>query len=140
MKITRQTKQISRDAQAFEREVFNRQTPDPLAGVAYQGEIEQDAAAELAALSDTFSGRAKLEAKRFELAVDSEYWFCVFFQNREQKERFLQAMDWATQGDKYLNGLALAELQGINIGKRIEMPKPKNISKRMKRLAEGGDV
>lgn len=139
MKITRQTKQISRDAQAFEREVFNKPIPDPLADVAYQGEIEQDAAAELAALSDTFSGRAKLEAKRFELAVDSEYWFCVFFQNREQKERFLQAMDWATQGDKYLNGLALAELQGINI-KRIEMPKPKNISKRMKRLAEGGDV
>lgn len=139
MKITRQTKQISRDAQAFEREVFNKPTPDPLATVAYQGEIEQDAAAELAALSDTFSGRAKIEAKRFELAVDSEYWFCVFFQSREQKERFLQAMDWATQGDKYLNGLALAELQGISIGKRIEMPKPKSISKRMKRLTGGDD-
>lgn len=118
------------------------QDPHPLAGVEYTGEIEEDSHREIDALMDTFSGRAKREAERFELATDSEFWFAVCFQSREQKEAFLQAMGW-TGDDKYLNGIDLAHKEGVLLP-RVELPKPKGISSRMERMArnsiKGGEV
>ncbi len=130
----RRAKRASRKALDFERLLF---TPEPgentLADVKSGGDIETDAAAEVKILSDTFSGRAKLEQARFELATDSEFWFAVYFQNREQKEIFLKFMDWFETGDKYLNGLALAEELGIELP-LVKLPKPKRVSRRLKKL------
>lgn len=93
-----------------------RQTqPDPLAGVPYTGNAEADSAAEMAALQSGFAARARQEAARFQAATDSEYWCCLCFQSREQKEAFLRCMGWAELGDKYLDGLEIASRQGISL-------------------------
>lgn len=91
--------------------------PDPLASVEYGQGIEADTEHELSALLTGFKERAKQEQERFELATDSEFWFAVCFQSREQKEAFLQALEWLTLGDKYLDGTAIARLMGIELPK-----------------------
>lgn len=103
---------------------------DPLKDIEYTNDLEKDASAEVEAMSTGFSQRAKQEADRFQLATDSEFWFAVAFQSREQKEAFLSAMQWIANGDKYLNGVALADQMGIELPE-VNLPKPKGVSKRL---------
>lgn len=88
---------------------------DPFAAVEYTGSVEADSLVELAALKTAFGQRAAAERGRFVAATDSEYWCCLAFQTRAQKERFLQAMGWIALGDKYLDGVAVAARQGIEL-------------------------
>lgn len=60
-----------------------------------------------------FSKRAKAERDRVLDANDTEYWCCMVFETRAQKDAFLEAMDWRVIGDKYLDGVLLAERQKI---------------------------
>lgn len=78
-------------------------------------DIETDVEEELSELLAGFKGRAKDENRRFMLATDSEYWFAVCFQTREQKEAFLTAMQWIAQGDKYLDGQWVAKQLGVQL-------------------------
>ncbi len=87
--------------------------PDPWEGLEPSGNIETDSETELNALQKGFQERAQKEADRFVLATDSEFWFAVCFESREQKELFLQALEWITLGDKYLDGTELARQLGI---------------------------
>jgi len=69
-------------------------------------------------LHGSFSARAKAEQNRFELVTDSEYWFCICFQSREQCLAFLEAKGWLTEtndSDKYLDGLEVARLEGVEL-------------------------
>ena len=79
------------------------------------GNPESDSLADLDAVQAGFRDRAKQEASRFELATDSEYWACVCFQSREQKERFLAALNILEFGDKYLDGQLVAERLGVKL-------------------------
>lgn len=83
-------------------------------------EIEQEAAGELSELLAGFKSRSSRENERFVQATDSEYWFCVCFQTREQKEEFLQKLRLLELGDKYLDGLLVAKRLGV----KIESPVP----------------
>ena len=65
----------------------------------------------------SFQDRAKVEAKRFEKATDTEYWFCCYFQTREEKEAFLKAAKLFEHGDKYLDGHFVAKKLGIQFEK-----------------------
>lgn len=90
------------------------------------GNLEQDLMQELDAVKQGFRNRAKVENNRFDDVTDSEYWFAVCFKTREQKERFLKAMQWIEYGDKYLNGELIAERMGVDIGKSdLEITNPK---------------
>ena len=86
---------------------------NPLDEVDYTGELEHDANAEVSALLTGFRERARQEQDRFTLATDSEFWFAVGFKSREQKEAFLTAVGWDEHGDKYLNGVNIAQALGI---------------------------
>jgi hypothetical protein len=88
---------------------------DPLAEVNYTGNFEEDAKTEMSATLAAFMARRTAEAKRFELATDTEYWFCVCFQTREQKDHFLQAVEWFIHGDKYLDGAFVAAKMGVEL-------------------------
>lgn len=99
---------------------------DPLAEVEYGNGIEADSAAEASALLQGFRERAKQEAERFTLATDSEFWVAIGFQSREQKDVFLQVMEWFQLGDKYLDGTQIAALMGI------ELPKVELANKKVK--------
>lgn len=79
------------------------------------GKIQTDYPKEKSAILEAFKRRGEVEAKRRRLATDSEYWACVVFQSREQKEAFLAAMNWAKYGDKYLDGKRIAKDAGINL-------------------------
>ena len=53
--------------------------------------------------------------KKFQQEMDTEFFFCVAFQNREQKEAFLKQTNLIQHGDKYLNGLKVAKTLGVNL-------------------------
>lgn len=103
---------------------------DPLANVDYTGELESDSDKEVSALLEGFQERAKREDERFRIATDSEFWFAVCFQSREQKEAFLQAMGWIQNGNKYLDGITLANQAGITLPK-VDLPKPRPFSRKL---------
>ncbi|EME52260.1 hypothetical protein [Amycolatopsis decaplanina] len=92
--------------------------PDPLAGVEYTGDEEDDPRPELGALHRGFRERTALELERMQLATESEYWFCVCFKSQDDKDAFLAAAGLVVIGDKYLDGYATAELLGVT------MPEP----------------
>lgn len=85
--------------------------------------VEPDAAVSAEAQADeelsfvllAFQARAQEESKRFWDAVDSEFWFCVYFKTRAQKEAFLNALQWTEHGDKYLDGRVLAEQMNVDL-------------------------
>lgn len=89
--------------------------PDPLADVDYTGNLAEDSNAELDALAKGFRERTKREDDRFRLATDSEYWFCVCFKTREDKDAFLAAARLMATGDKYLDGYAVARALDITL-------------------------
>ena len=79
------------------------------------GDAEVDSAADLNAVQAGFRKRAKDEGKRFESATDTEYWACLCFQTREQKESFLKALNLLHIGDKYLDGQEVAKVLGVQL-------------------------
>lgn len=79
------------------------------------GNPEIDSKADLEEVQKSFRERIKMENERFQNTTDSEYWFAVCFQTREQKEAFLKAMNLFLIGDKYLDGVEVAKQLGINI-------------------------
>lgn len=91
-------------------------TPDPLAHVEYTDNAEEDMARELTALEQGYRERATNENKRHIAATDSEYWFTVCFQSREEKNKFLQAIGLTGRAapDKYITGQQLADTLGID--------------------------
>ena len=84
-----------------------------LADMVIAEKAAQEAA--LPALHREFRERKRNEARRHEDVTDSEYWFCVCFQTRAQKEAFLKELNWHMLGDKYIDGVALAEGTGITL-------------------------
>ena len=73
-----------------------------------------------------FAERKKAEKATFWDNVDSEYWFCLCFQSRAQKEDFLRAMKWDQYGDKYLDGAEIARAMGVKISGMPRIPKTKH--------------
>lgn len=67
------------------------------------------------------ANRAKIDAKRKELAVDSEYWCSVVFPDRATKQAFIKAIGMQGMNDKYVDGMVLAELMGIKL-EAVELP------------------
>ena len=53
-----------------------------------------------------------------EEATDTEFWFAVCFQSRDQKDAFLLATGWMEQtgdSDKYLDGQKLAQALNVKL-------------------------
>ena len=73
------------------------------------------------------------QRKAIELANDSEYWFAVYFQTREQKEAFLHAVKWFQHGDKYLDGRWLAKKMNVVLPPR---PAPYKVGRLDKKLTD----
>lgn len=109
--------------------------PDPLAKVKYTGDGEVDSLAEMSALKRGFIERANKESARRIAATDSEYWFCVCFQSREQVEAFLTATHWESPSAKYLDGQKLANRMGVSLPKAPEIAKIRPADKKWAELA-----
>lgn len=114
---------------------------NPLARVEYQENTEADSKAELDALQQAFAEREKhgKEANAvtewMNSALDSEYWFCVCFINRAQKDEFLKRSGLIQLGDKYLDGRKVAKLLGVPVQPAQNAQRPLKIDKRYAQLA-----
>lgn len=106
---------------------------DPLEEIAITGDVEADSAAEVSTTLASFKNKNAAESDRHKLATDSEYWFAVCFQSREQKEYFLKKVGWLLAGDKYLDGSFVAMKLGVELPK-VEITFPGE--KRHTRLCE----
>jgi len=96
------------------RKLLDKITSPQMVELAEQaGNPEIDSASDLDSLHQGFRNRAKTENARFALTTDSEYWACICFQTREQKEHFLAALKILEFGDKYLDGLLVAKRLGV---------------------------
>lgn len=82
--------------------------------------IEAESAEEISEALKAFRDAAAAADRRFMDNTDSEYWFCVGFQNRAQKEEFLKKLGLFDHGDKYLDGVYVAQKLGIT----LETPTP----------------
>lgn len=69
--------------------------------------LEQTSAEEIGEIEEAFRGRMAKEDKRRKNATDSETWFCVYFNTRQEKEAFLRKHNLLVIGDKYLAGRAV---------------------------------
>ena len=99
----------------------------------YIDNAEHDAKLDVDVIKDEFAAireARKKQADAIELANDTEFWFCVFFQTREQKEAYCKAMGY--EHDKYIDGEAEAHRQGIALPER---PAPYKIGLVDKKLA-----
>lgn len=91
--------------------------PSPTEGEDYSKEsLLDECEKEQSEVLDGFKARQDAEQDRLVNTIDSEYWFAVCFLNREQKDRFLEALGLDGLGDKYLDGLEVA--------KRMKVPLP----------------
>lgn len=87
----------------------------PLDAIQDTGDAEVDCAAEVSATLKAFKEQAQAEAKLFQDTTDSEYWCCICFQSRAQKEAFLRALAVPPDEDKYVDGVALAKAMQIEL-------------------------
>jgi hypothetical protein len=99
-------------------------------------DTEAASEAELSELLEGFKNRANRENDRMLEATDSEFWFCVCFQTREQKEEFLTKSNLMDVGDKYLDGMLVAEELKIKLTSRVpDMPKHRAFDKEYIRMS-----
>lgn len=53
--------------------------------------------------------------KKFQQDTDMEFFICIAFQNRKQKEDFIKLKGWERLGDKYYAGIEVAKIEGVNL-------------------------
>lgn len=85
--------------------------------------------------------RFKADAKRADAQMvantDSEYWICIGFQSREQKEEFLRLTGIGKLGDKYLDGMKVAGLLGVELATTIPPVHKFKIDRKLLKLVRG---
>lgn len=83
--------------------------------------LEETSNAEVSDMMLSIKENRKNNAERFRDIEAGEFWFCVCFQSRSQKEQFLDGLlnkyspGNQNFGDKYVSGLELAEMLGIPV-------------------------
>jgi hypothetical protein len=78
-------------------------------------DIEAETLQEVNDILAGFKSRQATEQARYEDAVDSQFWIAICFQTSEQAEEFLKKTGWLDIGEKYLDGLEVAQRMGINL-------------------------
>lgn len=71
-------------------------------------ELEKSTIAELNEVEKGFRERMKQGNSRFRDMCDTEYWFCVCFTSREQREEFMRKAGLPTD-EKYIDGREMAK-------------------------------
>lgn len=82
-------------------------------------DIEHDAKVEVEAISRAYSGfkaRAEREKKRFNFAVDADFWCGVCFRSREDRAKFLEAVGVTElYRGRHVDGYKLARVLGLDV-------------------------
>lgn len=78
-------------------------------------ELETQCVAELDDVAKSFRSRMANENKRFRDMCDTEYWCCVCFTSRKQRDEFLESIEM-NPDEKYIDGREIAR----KIGKALK--------------------
>jgi len=95
--------------------VFDDGDENLFAGIEMTGDLQEDADSTMSEALRQIIERKKATQERFRVATDPEFFICVCFQSREQKNEFLRLAGWDDLGDKYINGLDVARRLGVGI-------------------------
>ena len=87
-------------------------------------DVEADVAVEMTETLRLLLEHKKRQRDLYRISNDDEFWLAICFQSREQKEAFLAALKLADLGDKYIDGLQVAQRLGVAI-EPVPLPKPK---------------
>lgn len=104
--------------------LFEPDDENPLDDLPDGGDIEENVDAELAVTLDTLLTNKKGKNEAYRIANDDEFWLAICFQSEEQKFQFLELSGWIALGDKYIDGLKVAQRLNLAV-EPIAMPKPK---------------
>lgn len=104
--------------------LFEPDDENPLDDLPDSGDIEENVDAELAVTLDTLLTNKKGKNEAYRIANDDEFWLAICFQSEEQKFQFLELSGWIALGDKYIDGLKVAQRLTLAV-EPIAMPKPK---------------
>jgi len=108
----------------------------PLDTIEYQHNVEGDSKKEMSATLAAFKRRVKVEYARVKSATDSEFWIAICFQSREQKDTFLQKTGLSDIGDKYLDGLQVADLFGIELPEYELSIRPRRVNQDLLKMVK----
>lgn len=97
-------------------------------------EQEVNLAEEANATVSDFRKDMAREKASMKLANDTEFWCALVFETRDQKDAFLEAVKLARLGDKYVNGVRLAESIGIKLPAGPKFRKLKTATPKLKAL------
>lgn len=98
-------------------------------------DIEAEAEGEIETALEAFKRKASREEQRMLDAVDSEFYAVFCFQNRAQKEEFLRALNLLDLGNKYLDGMAVAQRLAIDLETPFEGMPIRTIDSKLTGLA-----
>ena len=76
---------------------------------------EEESRAELNEFQKLAKSDLAREQKAMRDMFDSEYWVALCFDSRAQKEAFLHHFKLFSSGDKYLDGVQVAEALGVSL-------------------------
>lgn len=93
-------------------------------------DLEADVSTEADLMKQALRAADKRIAEEANLMNDSEYFFVMMFESREQKEIFLKAMNWYLMGDKYIDGTQVARLLNVPLPK-VELKDEKPNQRKM---------
>lgn len=96
---------------------FVKPAPNPLADVEEQATNEQSIAAEVDAVRIGIVERMKVDAARRKKAVATDDYFIIAFEDGIQANKFLEALGYPYLNDRFVDGLILAEIMGIELPK-----------------------
>lgn len=88
---------------------------NPLPDLAATDDPEEAAENEVSAALQHILDEKKQKRDAYRTMLDHEFWCAICFQNREQKEAFLKAIGILDLGDKYIDGLKVAQRLGVEV-------------------------
>lgn len=99
-------------------------------------EIQKACDDEESEIVDTWKKKREYEKKLFVQNTDSEFWICIGFQTRDQKNEFLSRTGIDSIGDKYLDGMEVAKILNIKLDSPIPPPPKFHIDKSWNRFVK----
>jgi len=103
--------------------VFVKKTKPIKEIIPYKSEkpnIEQDSLDEMEYIHKEFGKQKQKEVDSFHAQVDANYYFCVYFKTKEQKEEFIKNANLTEifdKGLKYVSGQQFADILKISLTK-----------------------
>ena len=89
---------------------------NPLAKVEYSaGDVEGNATKEMSEILRQLTERRKAQRDLFRVARDPDYFVVLCFQSHDQRNDFLLKSGWGEADERYLNGLQVCRLLGIDV-------------------------